>query len=78
MGTIISYDKLVELLKTNNAPLEIELRFGNKHRSYVLSEDGYYILKNKRDENEMFSYWLRDCLLDTKNDKKCIKIISYK
>ena len=76
-GTTISYGKLVELLKSNNAPVEVELTIGKKSKCYILSEDGYYVLKNKNDEDEMFSFWLRDCLLDTENDKKCIKIIKY-
>ncbi|MDO5568741.1 MAG: hypothetical protein Q4G04_01330 [bacterium] len=76
-GTTISYEKLVELLKNNNAPIEVELILGKKHRIYTLSKEGYYVLKDKKDEDEMFSYWLRDCLLDTENDTKCIKIIKY-
>ncbi len=76
-GIIISYGKLMELLKSNNAPTEVELKIGKKLKSYILSEDGYYVLKNQKDEDNIFHYWLRDCLLDTENDKKCIKIIKY-
>lgn len=68
-GTTISYGKLVELLKSNNAPVEVELTIGKKTKHYILSEDGYYVLKNKNNEDEMFSFRLRDCLLDTENDK---------
>lgn len=77
-GIIISYSKLVELLKYDNAPIEVELELNNQKKCYVLSEDGYYVLKNKNEENDVFSYWLRDCLLDAENDTKCIKIIKYK
>ena len=76
-GTTITYGKLIELLKSNNAPIEVKLKLGKKSKHYILSTDGYYVLKNKKDEDEVFNYWLRDCLLDTENDKKCIKIIRY-
>ncbi|MDO5569739.1 MAG: hypothetical protein Q4G04_06560 [bacterium] len=77
-GDIISYNKLIELLSNNVAPYEVELNLGNKYKNYILLEEGYYVLKNKKPKDEMFSYWLRDCLLDNENDKKCIKIIKYK
>ena len=77
-GSIINYNKLIELLSNNVAPYEVELNLGNKCKNYILSEEGYYVLKNKKSQDEMFSYWLRDCLLDNENDKKCIKIVKYK
>ena len=68
---MISYRELLDLIKEDKQPMEVKLYLyvGDANsKKYTWNFDGgCYLISNDEQENENYSFYLRDCLLDSQS-----------
>lgn len=81
---MISYYELLTMVKENNIPNEIRVKLTpGSSRVYVRENDledtfNFYHLKNAKEGNEDYSYYLSECYLESSMFDKTIEILNKK
>jgi hypothetical protein len=77
---MISYYDLLKLVKEGKAPKKIKVQISlTMPKIYIVEYDmgnfNYYRLKNEKEENETYDYYLSSCFLESMMFDKCIEIL---